>query len=116
MKLVYTNNEPEKDNDSAPPTTKLQLPILNVTRCPLDRLPSDITAEFMENENQTSLDNNFRSFCAPTTKCYEIEVQQKQLLYEQFGSSSQPDNFVNGPSDFVGVSSLDILQGVGQGK
>lgn len=111
---VYTNHDLEQDNDGAPPTaTKLPLTILKVTsQCPLEggAIVGDICeSAFHENDNLSVPDKSFRSFAA-TAGCYEFEVQQREFQDNYLLTKGDVTN------EFVGVSSLDILQGVGQGK
>lgn len=111
---VYTNHDVEQDNDGAPPTAiKLPLTILKVTsQCSLEGgagVADICESAFHEHDDLSVPDKSFRSFAA-TAGCYEFEVQQREFQDNYLLTKGDVTN------EFVGVSSLDILQGVGQGK
>lgn len=104
----------EQDNDGAPPTaTKLPLTILKVTsQCPLEGgagVGDICESAFHELDDLSVPDKSFRNFAA-SAGCYEFEVQQREFQDNYLLTKGDVTN------EFVGVSSLDILQGVGQGK
>lgn len=94
--------------------------ILTSNQCPLDgggNTPKNcidmlVTGEICESafHNLDGADSNFRSFSAATAGCYEFEVQQREFMLAAVASTAKETS-----NEFVGVSSLDILQGVGRG-
>lgn len=66
--------------------------------------------ELEDHHHRIGLDNKFCGFGGVTGT-----APVKCELYDSYKSKTA-ENFLNGNSDFVGVGSLDILQGVSQGK
>lgn len=127
--LVYTTHDIEKDNDCAPSSaTKLPLTI-TTPRCQLDRLQTNLVDSYINagglcetaflelNNPSASLDSSYMDFKQPVSsgRCFDIEIQRDTDLYGCSYKPSQGKCYLSDTNDFVGVCSLDILQGVGQG-
>lgn len=143
-KTVYTNHELEKENDCAVPSQShlaKKIPIAITTRrFPLDRLQTSggetyiaagglCETTFLElNDSSANLDANFIEFKQQQQQQqnqmqssmhpaggYERETLPSMGVYGSSYSPSQGPCYLSEAGDFVGVASLDILQGVRQG-
>lgn len=73
---------------------------------------------FLElNNPSASLDSNYMDFKQPVSsgRCFDIEIQRDTELYGCSYKPSKGKCYLSDTNDFVGVCSLDILQGVRQG-
>lgn len=128
--LVYTNHDIEKENDCAPSSMTTKLPLAITTpRCQLDRLQTNLVDPFINgglcetaflemNNPSASLDSSYIDFQQPVSSvcCYDMEIQRATDLYGCSYKPIQGKCFLSDTNDFVGVCSLDILQGVRQGE
>ena len=73
-------------------------------------------SSFHDIEDPSLVEKNFRTFNT-SAGCYEFEVQHQQREYRDGYMLTKGECvYKDTTNEFVGVSSLDILQGVGQGK
>lgn len=128
----------EKDNEcgavgAQPVITKMPLTILTATAAHPDGSGSttmtttgtkncvdmlvtagEICESAFHDLNDHGADSNFCGFAATTAGCYEFEIQQREFILAAAAAASSAKNKEKN-NEFVGVSSLDILQGVGRG-